>query len=320
MSCRLRATLPAVFGPVGELGGEAPEGVERPAVRLHRPGGQAELVPDLADAGGGPRRLGPGLRVVGLLAGELLVEGQRLLEELPLERRQPALVRQPLLGDLGVHLVDRPAGVGALAVGLGEARRAAWPSAAAVRRSRIDGPDRHRDAHGQADQQRHRHQRRGRQRRPVPAGELARTDTTPTAGTPPPARRSGSASRRRRSRWPSRSGGRGPSPAPSSRSSPARRAPTGPAAAGRPCGWPRRSSASRPACSAACSACGGSSSRMIRRISSKAGLAERLLVERRRAGQQLVEQHAQASRCRCGCRRPARSARPARGSCTAACR
>ena len=72
-----------------------------------------------------------------------------------------------------------------------------------------------------------RDQRGRRQGRPVPPGELARTDTTPTAGTPPPARRSGTAARRPRSRWPSRSAGCGPSPAPSSRSSPARRAPSG---------------------------------------------------------------------------------------------
>ena len=38
---------------------------------------------------------------------------------------------------------------------------------------------------------------------------------------------------------------------------------------------------------------GGSSSRMIRRISSKAACLERLGIERGRAGQQLVEQDAQ---------------------------
>ena len=38
---------------------------------------------------------------------------------------------------------------------------------------------------------------------------------------------------------------------------------------------------------------GGSSSRIIRRISSYAALRESLLVERRRAGQQFVEQHAE---------------------------
>ena len=47
-----------------------------------------------------------------------------------------------------------------------------------------------------------------------------------------PARRPGSAARRPRSRWPSRSAGCGPSPAPSSRSSPARRAPARSAVAG----------------------------------------------------------------------------------------
>ena len=49
-------------------------------------------------------------------------------------------------------------------------------------------------------------------------------------------------------------------------------------------------------------------------------LLQPLWLEGRRAGQQLVEQHAQRSRCRCACRRPGRSARPARGSCTPACR
>ena len=48
--------------------------------------------------------------------------------------------------------------------------------------------------------------------------------------------------------------------------------------------------------------------------------SSRFLGERRRAGQQLVQEHAQASRCRCGCRCRGCSARPAPGSCTPACR
>ena len=47
---------------------------------------------------------------------------------------------------------------------------------------------------------------------------------------------------------------------------------------------------------------GGSSSRMIRRISSKAAVLERLRAEGGGAGEQLVEHDAEASRCRCGCR------------------
>ena len=104
------------------------------------------------------------------------------------------------------------------------------------------------------------HQRQHQQARPpAPAPcSAARTSAAgsrPTAGTPAPARRPGSAARPRRSRWPSRSGGCGPSPAPSSRSSPARRAPAcvslrrlGAA------GWPRSTAAPRPSRSAACSA------------------------------------------------------------------
>ena len=48
--------------------------------------------------------------------------------------------------------------------------------------------------------------------RPCAAGPTSRSDTRPTAGTPRPARRPGSARRRPRGRWPSRSAACGPSP------------------------------------------------------------------------------------------------------------
>ena len=70
------SNAPAVVGPVGKLGGKAPEGVPAPAVRLQRRGGQAELVPDLAD----PRAaFAASARASGSSArsrGELLVERQ----------------------------------------------------------------------------------------------------------------------------------------------------------------------------------------------------------------------------------------------------
>ena len=52
---------------------------------------------------------------------------------------------------------------------------------------------------------------------------------------------------------------------------------------------------------------------MIRSISSKAALRSRLRVERRGAGEQFVEQHAEGDRCRCGYRCRGCSARPAPG-------
>ena len=244
---------PAVLGPVGGLGGEPPEDLQRPAVRLQRPGRLPELRPDLADAGRGPRRLGPRLRVVGPLAGELLVEGQRLLEESRWSGVSPSFVRQPLLGDLGVHLVDRLACVAALAVGLGEAvahlgqGRGGPPLG-------VDGPDRLATLAARPATR-----ATATSAAVVSAARLRRanfrTGTTPTAGTPPPAGRSGAASRRPRSRWPSRTAACGPSPAPSSRSSRARPARHGSAAAGRTCRLRRdRRERRRPACSAACSA------------------------------------------------------------------
>ena len=143
--------------------------------------------------------------------------------------------------------------------------------------------------------------------------------TTPTAGTPAPARRPGSAAGRPPGRWPSRSAGRGPSPAPSSRSSPARPAPA------------RSASAAR--CSRHAAIDGSSSvvaqprarPRRLLLADHPQHLQDRrllqpLAVQRRRAGQQLVEQHAQAVDVASGCRCRAGSAPPARGSCTPACR
>jgi len=102
------------------------------------------------------------------------------------------------------------------------------------------------------------------------AARISADDIRPTAGRLGPADRSGSATRPRRSRWPSRSPRAGPSPRPSTRASRALRGQSDPGAGRQPCDSPRRSSASHRANSAACSAWGGSCSRMIRRISSKA--------------------------------------------------
>ena len=49
---------------------------------------------------------------------------------------------------------------------------------------------------------------------------------------------------------------------------------------------------------------GGSSSRIIRSISANAACCSRLLLQRRRAGQQFVQAARPASRCRCACRCP----------------
>ena len=114
-----------------------------------------------------------------------------------------------------------------------------------------DSRDTGSDRHGHQDQRSHRNDG---QRGLVPPGEFAASGTPPTAGRPAPARRSGSAACRRRGRWPSRSGGCGPSPAPSSRSSRARRGPASLSFAGSmlPVGGDRRQRLA--ACSAACSA------------------------------------------------------------------
>ena len=73
---------------------------------------EPELGPDLADPVRRLGRLAADLRALARLGGELLVEGQGLLQELALELRQVALRGEPVLGDLGVHLVDGPAGQG----------------------------------------------------------------------------------------------------------------------------------------------------------------------------------------------------------------
>ena len=65
------------------------------------------------------------------------------------------------------------------------------------------------------------------------------------------------------------------------------------AAAARSCGWPRSWPRPAPSVLSRVLGLGGSSSRMMRRISSYPAFLNRSLVERRRAGQQLVQQHAQ---------------------------
>ena len=130
----------------------------------------------------------------------------------------------------------------------------------------------------------------------APRGASTRTSAAcsrPTAGRPPPARPPGSAGRPRPARWPSRTAGCGPSPAPSSRSSRARRGPACVSFAGSICRRARRGvgSASRRAQP-------GARPRRLLLPDQPAHLVPRRLLEplplqRRRAGQQLVEDHAQ---------------------------
>ena len=156
-----------------------------------------------------------------------------------------------------------------------------------------------------ATEQRQQHQARRQHRPPVPPHELPQPVAAPTAGTPAPARRPGSAARPRRSRWPSRSGGCGPSPAPSSRSSPARRAPASSA-------WP-----------APCAAGPRSTASASLRVAQPRARLRRLLLAddpphlvvgrlaaaapcRTASCRSAARTAARpASRCRCGCRRPA---------------
>ena len=126
----------------------------------------------------------------------------------------------------------------------------------------------HREPRDRQDQR-----RRHRATPPAPrgcGGRTCRADTTPTAGTPPPAGRSGSASRRRRSRWPSRSAGGGPSPAPSSRPSRARPCTDDPSRLGSAFRRAETVESRSPSELSRVLGLGGSSSRMIRRISSNA--------------------------------------------------
>ena len=126
-------------------------------------------------------------------------------------------------------------------------------------------------ADGGADQQGEGHDGGGGERGAVLAGEFAEAVAWRRGGRPGPVRRSGSAGCRPPGRWPSRSGGCGPSPGPSSRSSPARRGRAS-LKLGRlgAAGW-RRWTASVPLVLSLVLGFGGSSSRMIRSISSKAG-------------------------------------------------
>ena len=120
-------------------------------------------------------------------------------------------------------------------------------------------------------------------------------------------------------RWPSRTGGRGPSPAPSSRSSPARPAPA-PSAASARCPGSRPGPAARPPSLSRALGFGGSCSRISRSTSSSPAASE--LLPRERRGRRSAARTAArpASTRPCGCPRPAGRSWPARGSCTPACR
>ena len=155
----------------------------------------------------------------------------------------------------------------------------------------------------------------------MPLGSAAQISafgsSSPTAGTPAPARRPGSAAGRPRGRWPSRSAGCGPSPAPSSRSSPARLAPDRSASAARRAGTPRSMEvlrSSRAACSAVATPPRGSLAGPQETPPPSAACAP--------AGSSRSRARTAARpgcRCRCGCRCRAGSARPVLGSCTPAC-
>ena len=143
------------------------------------------------------------------------------------------------------------------------------------------------------------HQRGGRGRTPPPAPapcSAARTSaagTPPTAGTPAPARPPGSAARPARSRWPSRSGGCGPSPGAfiTIQSSSPRTSCRQLRRLGRR-GSPR-ASAAPPPCSAACSASAAPPRGSAAASRSSAASFSRSRSNGVRAGQQLVQQHAQ---------------------------
>ena len=128
--------------------------------------------------------------------------------------------------------------------------------------------------------------------------------------------------RPRRSRWPSRTGGCGPSPAPSSRSSPARPRTSRLSCAGvQPAGWPttrrpRPSERAAAGCSAAAAPPPGSSAASRRSPACLQPLAGRT-ASCRSAARTAARR---ARRRRSGCRRPGRSARPAPGLMYAACR
>src|SRR5262245_42985034 len=91
-------------------------------------------------------------RIIAPLAGELLIEVQGLLEELPLYWLHLWLLGQPLQGDLRVHLIDGTTGPVALRKRLGLSS---------------PGEDGLPEAQGYAHDQRQGHYDRRRQRRPV---------------------------------------------------------------------------------------------------------------------------------------------------------
>ena len=265
--------------------GDAADADDAPGVRT----GVEAVLPAVRDRGGAGGRGAPDRHAADVGQGH----------------RGDGLVAEPLVGaDAGglgqggeavqplAHLPAEAAGAGPVQQRLEQLVRGV-PLAPPGRRQRVGGAD---HAPGRADDAAHQGQdhQRGRQDRPlVPPHELPQ----PVAGR----RRAGlhrlvgQVALRGPSpgRWPSRSGGRGPSPAPSSRSSRGRPGPAWPAgpapvaAAGREARQRLASSLSRRL------GRGGSSSRMIRSISSQAASLEPLRLQRRRAGQQLVEEHAE---------------------------
>ena len=254
---------------------------------------------------------GAALGAVPLAAGELLVQGQHLAQELPVLLRHLRLAgHQPLdrlVGQLVQRLPRLPAGF-LLLVALGQRL-----PLGGRRPHRLPGADRRARRPGAA---------RTPPPRPAPPGAGGRTSAAGSrrrGATPRPARRAGSARRPGPARRPSRSGGRGPSPGTSSRSSPGRPAPArravpgstprSAAIAGRSAEPPRRALGR-----------GGSSSRTRRSTSSRPAPVTRSRLQRRRAGQQLVQQDAERVDVRRGCRCRPGPGPPAPGSCTPACR
>ena len=192
---------PAVIGDGQLLGGQGVAG--QPFEDLLRAakgriGGRvlAQLLLDLADPPRGLARLPAHLGRGVVRPGEPLVEPQRLEEELALERLHLRLLGQPLLGHLGVHVVDGRAGE--LEVGLG-------PRLLAVDQHVADGqPGDRRDQQAPP-------------RRSPPSGAAApsgRPAARTARGRPRPARRPASARRPRPAPGARRSGPRASVPSP----------------------------------------------------------------------------------------------------------
>ncbi len=106
----------ANFGISRSLFQERFENSQGPMVGRRRLDGPAELAVDIAHPLVGPAVLEPYLRLLGGLPREGLVVVQSLLEKLFLKRVKT--VFQPVLGHLGVHVVNGLAGLQALGLGL----------------------------------------------------------------------------------------------------------------------------------------------------------------------------------------------------------